>query len=286
MGLYDRDYYRDEPSRGLQLGLSQSVVINLIIINVAIYLVDLFLKVPLSDTLALSADLIERPWNVWQLITSGFAHSTTNVWHLIGNMIVLYFFGRDVEGTYGPKLFLRLYLSFLVGASLVWLVTTDFTLPREVWPFANARGASGAISGVLMLFVILFPRRTIFLGMLFPVPAWLFGIIWMVQDITGAVQGGDNVAYSAHLGGAAFAALYYKTGFHFANFWPQKWKMPSFKRKPPLRVHRPAGPREVDVSEEADAILEKIGRQGQDSLTAHERRVLEEYSRRMQQKRR
>src|SRR5690606_31136436 len=103
MGLYDREYYRDEPSRGFQLGLSHSVVINLIIINVAVYLVDLFMQVPLSDALALRADLIERPWNFWQLITSGFAHSTTDVWHLIWNMITLFLFGRDVEGTYGPK---------------------------------------------------------------------------------------------------------------------------------------------------------------------------------------
>ncbi|MEX2186536.1 MAG: rhomboid family intramembrane serine protease [Pirellulales bacterium] len=285
MGIYDRDYYREDEPRGFQLGLSGSVVINLIIVNVAIYVVELFMQIPLSDTFALSADLVEKPWHVWQLVTAGFAHSQTNVWHLIFNMVVLYFFGRDVEGTYGPKLFAQLYFSFLICSNLVWLVATDSSVPRMFWEHVNARGASGAISGVLMLFVLLFPKRTIYLYFLIPVPTWLFGILWIAQDVAGAVQGGDQVAYSAHLGGAAFGWIFYKTGFQLGRMLPQRWSMPSLKRKPPLRVHRPQ-PQESQLSDEADAILEKIGRFGQDSLTPSERRVLEEYSRRMQQKHR
>jgi membrane associated rhomboid family serine protease len=254
---------------------------------VLIYLVELFLEVPLSNMLALGADLVEKPWNAWQLVTAGFAHSTTNVWHLhlIFNMICLYFFGRDVEGTYGSRLFLYLYFSFLICANVVWLVATDASVPRQFWHLVDARGASGAISGVLMLFILLFPRRTILLNFFIPVPAWLFGILWIVEDVTGAVRGGDNVAYSAHLGGAACGFLFYKTGFHLGSLIPRRLSLPSFQRKPPLRVHRPAQ-QEEQLSAQADAILEKIGREGQDSLTAHERRVLEEYSRRMQQKRR
>ena len=285
MGLYDRDYYRDEPRSGFQLRLSGSVVVNLIIANVAVYLVELFLQIPLAHTFALSADLIEKPWNVWQLVTAGFAHSPDNVWHLILNMVVLFFFGRDVEGTYGSKLFAQLYFSFLICSNLVWLAATDLAVPRAVWGRFSVLGASGAISGVLMLFVILFPRRTIYLNFFIPVPAWLFGILWIAQDVIGAMQGGDQVAYSAHLGGAAFGWLFYKTGFQLGRILPQQWSMPSLKRKPPLRVHRPQQ-HEPDLSAEADAILEKIGRSGQDSLTPQERRILEEYSRRMQQKRR
>jgi hypothetical protein len=110
-------------------------------------------------------------------------------------------------------------------------------------------------------------------------------LIWLVSNVSGAVVGGDNVAYTAHLGGAAFGLLFYKTHWCLFSLIPEKLKMPSLQRKPPLRVHRPEQ-QEEQLTAEADAILEKIGREGQDSLTAHERRTLEEYSRRMQQKRR
>ncbi len=287
MGLYDRDYYRDEPSRGFQLGLSHSVVVNVIVINVVIYLIDTLFQVGLSSMMALHADLLDRPWNVWQLITCGFAHAP-DPWHVLFNMLALWFFGRDVEVIYGTKLFLRLYLSLIVCASLAWVIATNMTVDREYWGYFTMVGASGGIAGIIAIFICHYPTRTILLNFFIPVPAWVMGLIWLGSDIAGALNrvGGDNVAYTAHLGGAAFGFLFYKTHWYLGWFVPDKWALPSFKKKPPLRVHRPAEPREVDVSEEADAILEKIGRHGQDSLTASERRVLEEYSRRMQQKRR
>jgi membrane associated rhomboid family serine protease len=287
MGLYDREYYRDEPARGFQLGLSHSVVVNVIVINVVIYLIDTLFQVGLASMMALHADLLDRPWNVWQLLTCGFAHAP-DPWHVLFNMLALWFFGRDVEAIYGSKLFLRLYLSLIVCASLAWVVSTNMTVDRPYWGYFTMVGASGGIAGILAIFVCHYPTRTILLNFFIPVPAWVMGLIWLGSDIAGALNRvqGDNVAYAAHLGGAAFGFLFYKTHWYLGWFVPDKWSMPSFKKKPPLRVHRPSEPREADVSEEADAILEKIGRHGQDSLTAHERRVLEEYSRRMQQKRR
>jgi membrane associated rhomboid family serine protease len=283
MGLYDRDYYREEEPRGWQLSLSQSVVVNIIVINVLIYLVDTLLQVGLAEMLALRSDLIERPWNFWQLLTSGFVHSP-DPWHVLFNMLALWFFGRDVEGIYGPKLFLRLYLSLIVCASLTWLISTNLTVGVHG---PSLVGASGGVAGILTIFVFHFPTRTILLNLFIPVPAWLLGLLWLVTNISGAVMGGDNVAYTAHLGGAAFGLLFYKTHWCLFSLLPAKMAMPSLKRKPPLRVHRPPQhPQEEQLSAQADAILEKIGRQGQDSLTPNERRVLEEYSRQMQQKRR
>lgn len=284
MGLYDRDYYRDEPPRGFQLGLSQTVVVNLIVVNIALYLVDVLLQVGVADLLALHADLIERPWNFWQLLSAGFVHAP-DPWHVLFNMLALWFFGRDVEGIYGRKLFLRLYLSLIVCASLAWLITTNLTLDRLFWSNRALVGASGGVAGVLAIYVFHFPTRTIMVNFFIPVPAWVLGLIWLVTNISGALYGGDNVAYTAHLGGAAFGVLFYKTHWCLFSLLPDKMALPSLKRKPPLRVHRPQA-QDEQLTAEADAILEKISRQGQDSLTPRERRVLEEYSRQMQQKRR
>jgi membrane associated rhomboid family serine protease len=284
MGIYDRDYYRDESPRGFQLGLSQSVVVNLIIVNVVIYLIDMLFQAGLANLMALRADLVQRPWMFWQLVTTGFAHSP-DPWHVLFNMLALWFFGRDVEAIYGRKVFFRLYLSLIVCASAAWLMATDLTLDPHVWPYRSLVGASGGVAGILTIFIFHYPTRTILLNFFIPVPAWVLGLIWLVTNISGAISGGDNVAYSAHLGGAAFGFLFYKTHWHLLALIPDKLEMPKFQRKPPLKIHHPEQ-REAQLTEQADAVLEKIGRYGQDSLTPQERRVLEEYSRRMQQKHR
>jgi hypothetical protein len=146
-------------------------------------------------------------------------------------------------------------------------------------------GASGGIAGVFTVFVIHYPTRTILLNFFIPIPAWVFGILWLLGDLQGALAGQGMVAYTAHLGGAAFGLLFYKTHWQLGRLLPRKLSLPKFGGKPPLRVHRPEE-REEHLTEQADAILEKIGRSGQDSLTANERKILAEYSRRMQQKHR
>src|SRR5262245_51208037 len=114
MGLSDRDYARDEP-RGIFLGGDQPMYVKLILVNVGVFLIDLiFYEGTLSGKLALKGDLFQKPWQFWQLLTYGFTHDPVNKFHIVGNMLGLYFFGREVEGIYGRKEFLRLYLSLIV----------------------------------------------------------------------------------------------------------------------------------------------------------------------------
>jgi hypothetical protein len=114
------------------------------------------------------------------------------------------------------------------------------------------------------------------------------------EDVLGfnrSAQGqGDHVAHEAHLAGAVFALIYFKTGWNLGRWLPsfRSWKSFSWKGlkpRPKLRVHKPAA-QEQDLGQEVDRILEKISTQGESSLTAAERRTLEEASRRYQQKRR
>lgn len=288
MGIYDRDYYRDDEPRGFQLGFSKSMVINLVIVNVMIYVIDVLFDAGLAEVMAVRADLIEHPWNFWQLLTAGFAHSDAPM-HVFFNMLALWFFGRDVEGIYGPKEFLKLYLSLIVCASVAWVVTTDLREPRVLWPAYAMLGASGGVAGVVALYICHFPMRKLLLYFILPVPAWLLGVLWLVQDIAGFASNAGEVAFAAHLGGAAFGFLYYKTRFHLLSFWPaglfsRGISLPKPGR-PKLRAHVPdEDDEEQDLSTEADAILEKIGRLGQASLTPKERQALEAYSRRMQRK--
>jgi hypothetical protein len=87
------------------------------------------------------------------------------------------------------------------------------------------------------------------------------------------------------LTGAAFAYLFYKTGWQLGSLLPKRLSLARLGRKPRLRV-RSVEEDEDDLGRRVDLILEKINREGQDSLTRDERRTLEKASRRYQQKRR
>ena len=106
VGIYDRDYYRQERP-GFSLGLPQSAVVILIIANVAVYLIDGLLagndhKHWVADTLLLRAGSLTQPWMWWQFLTYGFVHNYHGLSHIIFNMLGLWFFGREIEAALRP----------------------------------------------------------------------------------------------------------------------------------------------------------------------------------------
>ena len=136
------------------------------------------------------------------LITSQFLHG--GLLHLAGNMLFLWIFGNNVEDIFGPIRFLFFYLLSGVGAALVHYATA----PGSTVPTV---GASGAISGVLGAYALMFPRARIqtlviliFWISVVPIPALLWVGIWFViQIIQGLASGGTagGVAWFAHVGG-------------------------------------------------------------------------------------
>ncbi len=320
MGIYDRDYFRQPQRSGFSAHLPRTVVGTLIAINVAVWIIDLFspetvvapnghaLQRWLSDVLAvhvgppaldglwlqyLTADTLTHPWLWWQFLTAGFAHDPHNIWHIVGNMFVLFMFGRDIEARYGSREFLRFYLATLLTANIAWYLVTKLTVgPQGAAMF----GASGAIAGVVVLFAFNFPRATILLFFVFPMPMWVVGVGVVLYDIFGAMGAirGSNVAYMAHVGGAAFGLLYYLQGWNLTRWsgglfaWPGallNGARSLFHRSPRLRVHKPADKSpHPDFSAEVDRILEKIYREGEASLTPKERQTLERASREYQRK--
>jgi len=294
MGIYDRDYYREPARPKLAIRAPRSIVGALILINVAVYVLDAFSPAQyappplgqravvgrwLSDHLAVHVDTLKKPWLWWQMLSYGFTHSPLQFAHILLNMLVLWFLGRDVELKYGRGEFLRLYLVMVVFAALVWCVINN--LRGDVSPRQGAYGASGAIAGVVVLFALNFPRRTLLLFFVVPVPAWLAGVMVVALDIFGAMgRGGeDNVAYTMHLAGAALAFVYYR------QQWKFTWlSLRRFKRRPRLRIHDPVE-EEAVLGAEVDRILEKIHRSGEASLTRKERRTLETASRQYKQRR-
>jgi rhomboid family protein len=282
MGIYDRPYLQEDEERARGWGGGRSLVVNLIILNTALWIADAepLFNGQIREFLALRSNLIQKPWQCWQLVSYGFVHAP-EIGHVLFNMIALWFFGSEIEGVYGRAEFLRIYLLAIVLSGLAWVVMTAAADQQAVLV-----GASGGIMAVVTLFVFHFPRRLVYIWGVLPIPAWALGTLFVVTDVFGFLHpSGSNVANVAHLGGALFGFIYFRSGVNLGRFVPRRLsdlKMP--RLRPRLRVHDP-GKEVRDLGQQVDAILEKISREGESSLTKQERRTLEEASRRYQRRR-
>jgi membrane associated rhomboid family serine protease len=153
-------------------------------------------------------------WGVsW--ITAMFLHGSWD--HILGNMLFLAIFGKNVEDAFGPVRYLALYFA---GGFIAMLTQTGMTLLFGT--AADARvptlGASGAIAAVLGAFFVLYPgsriRTYIFPVFLVRIPAWIWLGLWFLYQLIEANFGlfnasanGGGVAFFAHVGGFAFGAL-------------------------------------------------------------------------------
>ena len=132
------------------------------------------------------------------VITSQFLHA--GWWHLIGNMIYLWVFGNNIEDAMGHVRFLIFYLLCGTCAALI----NAGIEPNSVVPTI---GASGAVSGVLGAYLLLYPRAKVLVFafyMLLPLPAFLVLGLWIVMQVVNLGGGGEsNIAWWAHVGGFA-----------------------------------------------------------------------------------
>ncbi len=297
MGIYDRDYYRDEQEGGgFHFRGPRTVVAGLLLVNIGIWLVGqlFFHHNPqegldrLSQAMAASVGSLTN-WHLWQFLTYGFAHVVAPQ-HIMLNMFTLRMFGRDIEGKYGPKEFLRLYLFLLVGAGLIWAVINRlYGTPDE----ASVVGASGAVVGVVMLYALSFPHRTVLLFFVIPAPAWVMGALLILANVALPLglqapgRSGEQIAWGVHLAGAALAYLYYRFHWNLGRLVPAGFSLDWLKPRSTLHVHDPEQdePQEPDLGAEVDRILEKIHREGEARLTRKERRTLVDASRQYQRKR-
>jgi hypothetical protein len=164
--------------------------------------------------------------------------------------------------------------------------------PSGDMPAAVCLGASGAVTAVMVLYALHFPTRIIYFWGLIPIPIWLFVLFEVGQDaFVFASNLHTGTAVTVHLGGAAFGFFYYRGHWRLMSLWPNFAAWRRQRRQPRLRVYRdeepvtpvsvaapPAQQQAADVDEhleaKLDAVLEKVARYGQDSLTDSERQVL------------
>lgn len=247
---------------------SRVVLLTLLGLNIAFFVAQLVLEASqpgfVREFFGISDRGLRDAYS-WQFITSMFLHN--GPWHLLGNMLLLYFLGRDLETILGQRHFLYLYLAGAFAGELGHL----FLMPSNCVLFA----ASGGVAAVLVAYATILPELELTSLKLFALRvrlkakhlasgALILAFILVFVDRSG------TVAHSAYLGGCTAGWLY----AHLLGFG-----RPSFLQRIMARRHAAAEryrlmDAEQFIAEEIDPLLDKISRAGIRSLTRNERRIL------------
>jgi len=225
--------------------------------------------------------------DLWQPVTYLFLHG--GLWHLILNMLGLFFFGPETERAIGTRRFLALYFACGILAGLGWILISGT-------PASHCLGASGAIFGVLGAFAGLFPQRPVTLLVFFVIPVSLrartLAIALGLFSLLAIVSQPGQIAYAAHLVGGLAGYLYglygVNEGLGRGSFNPRQWwndlRWRWHRRKFQVlrgsdqdwetKTEAPPSPQEVDE------VLAKISKWGLGRLTTRDRDILDRASKR------
>jgi membrane associated rhomboid family serine protease len=280
-------YGSGRPELRLQFRLPTMLVTWLVLINIAMHLVHMvavnIFQIPFDRWFGLSLSGLLH-LRVWQLFTYMFVHDLRDLFHIIFNMLMLYFVGMQIERGFGRRRFLQFYFACGLIGGVAYLIL-GWLIPSL--RFVPVVGASGAIWGLLIAAMVFYPSMQL-IFFVFPMPIRVFGAImlgiFVFQILSG---GGPNLGGEiCHLGGAiAGVAVLYAWGMmprvqvgseegplsrwssgRTKNAWARKQKKLAAEQA------------------EVDRILDKVHREGVASLTRREKKTLATATRSQQQR--
>ncbi len=287
-----------------------NIVVRLIYINVAVFVFGLLLAVVLGlfnidinyllRDLYLPADLLQLLRRPWTLITYMFMHA--GMWHLLGNMLWLYWFGKLFLYFFSSKHLRGLYVVGGLAGALLYIVAYNlFPVFSTQLYSATLVGASASVLAIAIATAVREPDFRINLMLIGPVKLKYFALFIVLFDVL-YVESDNAGGHLAHLGGA-LAGWWFVRGLgqgydvtHWVNvcidavggLFHKRERKP---RKPKMKVHvnNARGNRAADYeynarkktqSDEVDRILEKLKKSGYSSLSEEEKRKLFEASNR------
>lgn len=234
-------------------------------------------------------DFLLRPWTI---ITYAFAHSLTDIFHILFNMLVFYWFGRLFIEYLGNDKLIALYVLGAITGGVVYLMVYNL-VPyfMERSDFLGMVGASAAVFAIVTGAAVLQPNYTFFLLFLGPIRIKYIAAFYIIMSFLGSVgtNAGGNIA---HLGGALIGFIYIKqlqVGVDWGGWVTSTldWIKSLFEPRPKVKVtYRKNEPKQKTRTssksmpgtkasqEEIDAILDKISERGYESLSADEKEKL------------
>lgn len=280
MGIYDRDYNRPQQQRNYSMGSGfrdmPPVVKWLLIINFSIYIAErlLFKPVFLEDPEFTRLDLYFSVFPItrlmaiqlWRVITYQFLHG--KVMHLAFNLLVLYFMGPFIERAWGSKAFLKFYLICGATGGVIYTLLVQL----GILPAGSMVGASGGIYGLMAALAVMYPQMRILLWGLIPMTMVRLVILLVIVSLITIAVGSNVGGEAAHLSGLAMGFLYIKY-----KPWITQRRMERQKGAWTKKIQQ-----DRSFQLEVDRILDKVHQQGIQSLSAREKKILQEATRREQ----
>lgn len=204
---------------------------------------------------------------IWQPFTYIFFHG--GIWHVLINMFVLWMFGSELERLWGKQHFLKYYFVTGIGSGLI----TMFLGFNSMIPIV---GASGAVYGVLLAYGLTYPNRTVYLYGIIPIKSLWFvmgiGLIAFMSSLNNVSQ----ISHLTHLSGMVIGYFMLKKPVRWNDLWfaIRKKTMEYRVQKEEKKVSR-----QQEIERDIDFILDKINRDGFDSLSQQEQNRLYKGSR-------
>ena len=204
---------------------------------------------------------------IWQPFTYIFFHG--GIWHVLINMFVLWMFGSELERLWGKQHFLKYYFVTGIGSGLI----TMFLGFNSMIPIV---GASGAVYGVLLAYGLTYPNRTVYLYGIIPIKSLWFvmgiGLIAFMSSFNNVSQ----ISHLTHLSGMVIGYFMLKKPVRWNDLWfaIRKKTMEYRVQQEEKKVSR-----QQEIERDIDFILDKINREGFDSLSQQEQNRLYKGSR-------
>jgi len=273
-----------------------SVLTRLIYVNIGIFLLFKLIQFvlvlggnspenikPFLYYFTVPSNLLELLLKPWTIVTYMFAHN--DFFHLLFNILYIYWFGRIFMSIIGERLLLRVYfLGGLSGAALYILSFNIIPTFTNIYGYSEMLGASA--SAMAILFTVSRNQPDYKVNLLFfgPVKMKYIALVALILDLISISNMSNTGGHIAHIGGAIFGLIFGKMILDGKITYPsekkQVWNF-SFKKRKKLKVmhRRPLTDMEYNVikiqrKQEVDRILEKIKQSGYDSLSNEEKKML------------
>jgi membrane associated rhomboid family serine protease len=312
MGIYDREYYRDETRNSGFFSGAAPACKAIVLINVGIFLVCIFsdeASAFLKSNFAYNAAFILKNWQLHRLVTAPFFHGSS-LFLIVVTMFFLCLAGREMEALHGSRDFAAMYIT-AAAISTLCAAVADVLSTRGGHEYLLL-GAAGPVTAIVVLYTLYYPHREIPFIPLLRVEIWVGMLVFLGLTLFALFRqqnGGPSTAVasaSAIMGGAGYAYLYKVQDLRWSRL------LGLHKRRPRFRVVAPdqrdkvspitanqtrasassasrstatMAPPDEQLDARLDEVLAKIAREGRAGLTEEENRVLQAASQRARDRR-
>ncbi|MBC8047067.1 MAG: rhomboid family intramembrane serine protease [Fimbriimonadaceae bacterium] len=225
------------------------------------------------------SEFIIKPWSI---ITFQFLHDPLGIFHILFNMLYLYFFGRIILDFLNSRYIFPLYLTGGIIGGLLFMVT--YNLSPAFQNNAVLFGASASVLAIVVAAATLAPDYTVFLILIGAVKLKYIAFIAILIDIVSISARSNEGGHLSHLGGALAGFLFiksYQRGYNWFNwYFKLEDRIKNYRSRKPKVVYVNTAPKKTksivsdDRQKKLDAILDKISKSGYESLNAAEKEFL------------